>query len=182
MEIVIGKWADPEVLGKPWCALKVSGMNFDPDAFLNDTHLPKERILFTGPLFELSDEARKKIESGDPEISPDLPETRESFSQMRDQIIRLCDSQNLCIYLSNAGDLSTQIKEAIEFLVDHLSGLKAIRDYEGIEDSVLSFTTESEGSDFCDFPPEFYQLIDEIGIHTVLVGSLPLNCKPPSAA
>lgn len=173
----LGNWANPDICVQPGCLLQISGMNFDPDAFLNEVHLPAERIVFKGSL-GLPDEARKKFESGDVKISPDLPEISENLSETLELAMRVFDQQNLGVTVSKAHEMPTQIEEAIEFLTEHLNDLKKIADYKEIEYSALQFTAESEAAleGHEDFPPKFYNLIKEIGLIGVLVGSA--NKKP----
>lgn len=173
----IGNWANPEIYVQPGCLLQISGMNFDPEAFLDEVHLPAERIVFKGAL-GLPDEVRRKIDSGDVRVSPDLPEIRENLPEAIELMKRLFDQQNLCIVVSKAIELPTQTEDSVDFLTEHLIDLKKVKNSTKIENITLHFKTDSEEAleSPPDFPPKFYDLINEIGVIGVLVGSA--NKKP----
>ncbi len=157
MNTEFGNWENPNVYESVGCFLHISGMNFDPDALLHELNLPEEKIRFRGVL-GIPEEYRDKLKVP----LPGFPDP-----------LRVFDMSNLLITLSEATDISSQIREAILFFQQHLTDLKKITSQSGVEDVNLRFITESDKSDFQDFPPDFYDLTAEIGVRAI-------NCGEPS--
>lgn len=165
-------WSNPNAYVRVGCVLQLSGKNFDPDTFLSNAQIPNDCILLKGPLGFPEEGAKEKIENFDLETLP--VEIRASIPDIRQMWLNLLERQNLGVLLSDAPNLSEQVDHAIRFLKNHAEALRSIKDSDFIEHSVVSFTAKSkqDADSFRDFPADFYELIDEIGIGGATIGSI----------
>ncbi|MDQ3801832.1 MAG: hypothetical protein M3384_20605 [Acidobacteriota bacterium] len=159
MENNTSNWENPGVYERVGCALQISGKGFDPDAFLEESNLPKEKIRFKGAL-GIPAEFRDKFHE------PDIPELSNPLD--------VFDMSNLLIAVSEAANLSSQIEEAILFFKTYLGDLRKISVFPGVEEVLLSFIVEPEKtpSEFQDFPQALYELAAEIGIKGISYGEI----------
>lgn len=160
METDLGNWEKPDVYERLGCTLQISGIDFDPDAFLNEWNLIEDKILFKGAI-GLPEQFRDKLKVVD--LTGDFLDSLYIFNM-----------SNLLIIVSEATNLASQIQEATLFLQTHFNDLKKITSYVGIDDVILKFLAERDEtlSNFQDFPPDFTNLVSKTGIQGIMLGGL----------
>lgn len=138
------------------CTLQVSGVGFNADKYVSESHFGQDDILFND-ILGLPDEIRTKINKKQPHEA---------------KVLTMFDSTSLLISVSKKTDIISQMEDAISFLKKYQNELKKLQFYTEIEMIAMKFSSEQNEnlSNFQDFPLEFYDLISEIGIENIMFG------------
>lgn len=138
------------------CTLQVSGVGFNSNAYLSESHFRQDNILFNEVL-GLPDEIRAKI-------------NREKSHEAI--VLTMFESTILLITVSEKVDIISQVEDAISFLKEYRNELKRLKFYPKVEMVAMKFASERNEnlSNFHDFSPEFYDLISELGIENIMLG------------
>ena len=139
------------------CMIQAYGVNFEPDAFLNESNFTIEEILAKG-IIGFPDAIKKKID-----------EDKLSYPNALD----IFDMPILLISVSKAIEPLTQIEEAIQFFKSHLHDLMKLSEYPDVENILMQFFVEKYEclSDSQNLPNEFYDLYSQCGIKGLIFGS-----------
>lgn len=148
---------NPKIYETPGCTLQASGAKFEPDAFLRESNFARHMILATG-VIGLPAEVRKRI------IKGELPYLG---------VFDIFDMPFLLISVSEAVELSLQIKEATLFLKTHLDDLKRLQRYPNTENVLMQFVVGKNESlsDSQNLPDEFTNIYSKSGIQGLLFGN-----------
>lgn len=153
---------------KSECVLQVSGVDFDPDAFLTESNLSQEKKIISG-IIGMPDEIREKIKSEElPDKMREIIERGELSKEEFYKTFEIFDTPFLLIRISQAATFDLQLEEALLFLRTHSEELLKLCSRPNIEDVYISFMAhDSHGSERKDLPDEFYELCHKIGIQAI---------------
>ncbi len=143
---------NPQLVQKLGCTLQAYGANFEPDAFLDKSNIPKEKIIFTGAL-GFPAEIRERLTAEELDKADNLA---------------VFDTPYLVIKISDAADISSQTDDAILFLTEHSGELKRLCSYPNIESTLIRFSCKQDVP-LSDVPAEIRKLTSEIGLDNIII-------------
>jgi hypothetical protein len=161
-------WYDPKN-PKSECILQVSGITFDPDAFLSKSNFSEGKEIISG-IIGIPDDICEKIKNK--ELHGDAKKFVENGNLSKEEFFdafKIFETPFLLIRISKATTFDLQLEEALLFLRNHSENLRNLCNYPNVEDVSMSFFAQNYDDSECkDFPDEFYDLVEQIGIGAIM--------------
>ncbi len=113
---------NPKLYEQFGCVFQAYGMNFEPQAFLQDSTFDPKLILYHGKL-GLPEEIKRKVTETDLEA------------------LQVFETKYLLLTLSEAEQSASQLADATSFLKQHRNEIKRLREFPQVETITLKFQT-----------------------------------------
>ena len=136
---------NPKLYEQFGCVFQAYGMNFEPQAFLQDSTFDQKLILYHGKL-GLPEEIKRKVAETDLEA------------------LAVFETTYLLLTVSEAEQSATQLAEATAFLEQYQSEIKRLREFPQVELVSLKFQTAEGEPPLKTLPDEFWELASGLSI------------------
>ncbi|MDQ3749253.1 MAG: hypothetical protein M3367_09630 [Acidobacteriota bacterium] len=135
---------NPKLCQHSGCVFQAYGMNFEPEAFLQDTTFDPQLILYHGKL-SLPEELKRKV------------------TETNLEALQVFETKYLLLTVSEAEQSATQLADATSFLKQYRNEIKRLRELPQVEMITLKFQTPEGGEPPIEtFPNEFWELASDV--------------------
>jgi len=134
---------NPKLYQQSGCVFQAYGMNFKPEAFLQDTTFDSKLILYHGKL-GLPEELKRKVAETDLEA------------------LAVFETTYLLLTVSEAEQSQTQLADAASFLEQYRSEIKRLREFPQVEMVSLKFQPAEGEPPLETLPDEFLELASDV--------------------